>query len=135
MPILRHWIFEVTLASISLHRFFNVCRELAGDSEGVMNIFRNHCVRLKKLGTIVLRGRTVPTDVEHLVPVRPSRWDRIFPAPSQKPNRVYAMNEADRVAYEDRLEDWTAQDIMMIMNSNLQDSDSSSEEDDLDLDE
>lgn len=85
------------------------------------------------LGCIVLRGRTVPTGVEHLAPVRPSRWDKIFPKPVQKPQRVYAMNKADMVANENKLKDWTAQDVMLILNSNLHDGDSSSEDDDDDL--
>ena len=76
----------------------------------------------------MLRGRAVPTCVEDLLPVRPSRWDRLF-SDQNKPNRVYAMKEPARLANEENLENSCLQDLMMVLNMDHNGADSSSDED------
>ncbi|XP_034231502.1 uncharacterized protein LOC117639736 [Thrips palmi] len=103
-------------------------KEQAEDTDAVMNTFRKHCARLMRVGCIVLRGRVVPTTVEDLLPVSPCRWDKLF-SEEEKPKRIYAMKEPDRLASEAKLKDWCSQDVMMVMNTYHENGDSSSEDD------
>lgn len=93
-----------------------------------MNSFRKNCARLKRAGCIVLRGRAASTEIEHLIPVRPSTWDKLFPDPAKKPIKVYAMKLADRNAKEEELKDLCSQDVMMLMNMSHHDAGDTSEE-------
>jgi len=78
----------------------------------------------------VLRGRAVPATVEQLMPVKPCRWDLLFPDPAQKPPRVYAMKLANKSANEENVYNWSSQDVLMLTHVSHHDADSTSEEDD-----
>lgn len=114
--------------------FLMVFREEADNGDMLMNKFRKRCAFLKGTGCVVLRGCTVPTTVEDLMPVPPCRWDRVF-SKGEKPKRVYAMTKPQLSANKEKLDDWLSQDVMMVLNDGVDGADSSSEEEDTSKDD
>ncbi|KAK3916907.1 DNA replication and repair protein RecF [Frankliniella fusca] len=95
-------------------------------SDAVMKIFRNRCEMLNELGSIVVRGRTVPSLVEHLHPVRPSSWFEVFPKNEQPKKRKYALSKEQMKAMHSEFDECALQDIFLAI-PRCEDSDSSSE--------
>jgi len=91
-----------------------------------MKIFSRRSKLLKKLGSIVVRGNSTPTMVEHLYPIRPSSWDEIFPR-CAKPPRKYALPIKERDALTPGIIGHSLQDVLMVLNIEEEEADEHSD--------